>query len=118
AGKFRGTQEQENHVHESPSAMTIPLIILAFLSIVGGLVGIPEVLLSNANSLGNYLSPVFARSTQLMGLHHPSHQTELILIGVTTILSAVVCIWAWNKFRKQTTFATAPNAFARAIENK
>ncbi|MEJ7672450.1 MAG: NADH-quinone oxidoreductase subunit L [Chitinophagaceae bacterium] len=36
-GKFRGTEEQLHHLHESPSAITIPLIILAFLSIVGGL---------------------------------------------------------------------------------
>src|ERR1035437_2888226 len=43
-GKFRGTEEQLHHVHESPSAITITLIILAFLSIVGGLVGIPEYL--------------------------------------------------------------------------
>src|SRR5690606_1512180 len=28
-GKFRGTHEQEHHLHESPKAMTIPLIVLA-----------------------------------------------------------------------------------------
>jgi len=41
-GKFRGTHEQANHLHESPSSMTIPLIILAILSVVGGLIGLPE----------------------------------------------------------------------------
>src|SRR5688572_11790320 len=40
-GRFRGTEEQLHHVHESPAPITVPLIILAFLSIVGGLVGIP-----------------------------------------------------------------------------
>ena len=40
--KFRGTHEQEHHLHESPAAMTIPLIVLAILSVVGGFVGIPE----------------------------------------------------------------------------
>jgi NADH-quinone oxidoreductase subunit L len=35
-GKFRGTEEQKHHLHESPSAMTIPLIILAILSAVVG----------------------------------------------------------------------------------
>ena len=39
-GKFRGTHEQEHHLHESPSTMTIPLIVLAALSIVGGLLGL------------------------------------------------------------------------------
>ena len=37
SGKFRGTHEQEHHLHESPPAMTIPLIVLAVLSIIGGL---------------------------------------------------------------------------------
>jgi NADH-quinone oxidoreductase subunit L len=43
-GKFRGTQDQEHHIHESPKSMTIPLMVLALLSVVGGLVGIPEIL--------------------------------------------------------------------------
>src|SRR5205085_8140859 len=36
-GGFRGTDEQEHHVHESPWTMTLPLIVLAALSTVGGL---------------------------------------------------------------------------------
>ena len=35
-GKFRGTQHQADHLHESPIQITVPLIILAVLSIVGG----------------------------------------------------------------------------------
>src|SRR5205085_10608618 len=35
-GSFRGTDEQRHHVHESPAAMTIPLVILAILSVIGG----------------------------------------------------------------------------------
>ena len=42
-GSFRGTHDQEHHLHESPKAMTIPLIILAVLSVVGGLVQLPHV---------------------------------------------------------------------------
>src|SRR5688500_6480883 len=42
-GKFRGTEEQHHHLHESPAAITVPLVILAILSIAGGWVGIPEV---------------------------------------------------------------------------
>lgn len=43
-GNFRGTTEQHHHLHESPKSMTIPLIILAVLSALGGFIGIPEVL--------------------------------------------------------------------------
>ncbi|MFY8020858.1 MAG: NADH-quinone oxidoreductase subunit L, partial [Bacteroidia bacterium] len=41
-GGFRGTHDQEHHLHESPKAMTIPLIVLAILSVVGGLVQFPH----------------------------------------------------------------------------
>ena len=37
-GQFRGSHEQEQHVHESPWQMTFPLIVLAILSVLGGLV--------------------------------------------------------------------------------
>jgi NADH-quinone oxidoreductase subunit L len=43
-GKFRGTKEQWDHAHESTNWMTVPLMILAVLSIVGGWIGIPKVL--------------------------------------------------------------------------
>ncbi|MFM7720549.1 MAG: NADH-quinone oxidoreductase subunit L, partial [Sediminibacterium sp.] len=38
-GQFRGTEAQASHLHESPVSMTIPLIILAVLSAVGGAMG-------------------------------------------------------------------------------
>ncbi|HCN84975.1 MAG TPA: NADH-quinone oxidoreductase subunit L, partial [Sphingobacteriaceae bacterium] len=41
-GSFRGTTEQEHHLHESPVSMTIPLIVLAILSAIGGFIGVPE----------------------------------------------------------------------------
>ncbi|MGE4271529.1 MAG: NADH-quinone oxidoreductase subunit L [Desulfitobacterium sp.] len=39
---FMGKEKPENHPHESPWVMTLPLIILAFFSIVGGWVALPE----------------------------------------------------------------------------
>jgi NADH-quinone oxidoreductase subunit L len=41
-GKFRGTHHQEEHLHESPKSITVPLMVLAGLSIVGGFIGLPE----------------------------------------------------------------------------
>lgn len=41
-GSFRGTHDQEHHLHESPAAITIPLMILALLSLVGGMVQFPH----------------------------------------------------------------------------
>ncbi|HEY6930085.1 MAG TPA: NADH-quinone oxidoreductase subunit L, partial [Thermoanaerobaculia bacterium] len=42
-GRFRGTSEQEHHLHESPPSMTVPLVVLAFFSIIAGLIGLPKV---------------------------------------------------------------------------
>ena len=57
-GKFRGTPEQEAHVHESPRSMTVPLVVLAFLSVVGGWVGIP--ILHGGDRIGEFLAPIRA----------------------------------------------------------
>ncbi|MEP6927182.1 MAG: NADH-quinone oxidoreductase subunit L [Ginsengibacter sp.] len=122
AGKFRGTEEQLHHVHESPASITIPLIILAILSAIGGLVGIPEVLMKNGDKLGDFLSPVFAHSGGLAA-HNLSGQTEIILMSASAILILIVSIWAWKKYNIENTAdiisETKPSTgFAKIIKNK
>jgi NADH-quinone oxidoreductase subunit L len=118
-GKFRGTAEQEHHVHESPATMTVPLIILAILSIIGGFIGIPEVFVKNANKFDDFLSPVFAHSAQFMSEHNVSHQTDLILIIVSSVLIIIVSVWGYNKFRNYTSpVSVFDNGFVKAIKNK
>ena len=118
AGKFRGTEEQLHHVHESPSAMTIPLICLAVLSAIGGLVGIPEVLMKNSNKLGDFLSPVFADSNNILAAKTTPPQTEIILMAVSSVLILIVCIWAWKKYKNYDESKEEAGAFTRAIQNK
>jgi NADH-quinone oxidoreductase subunit L len=118
AGKFRGTEEQLHHVHESPSAITIPLIILAFLSVVGGLIGIPEIFMQNGHRLSQFLNPVFNNSNAILARHEIAHQTEWLLTGVSTVLIIIVSIWAWNKFRKYKTEAVPQTSLAKVLENK
>jgi NADH-quinone oxidoreductase subunit L len=43
-GKFRGTTDQNAHLHESPVAMTLPLILLAIASAMAGAIGVPELM--------------------------------------------------------------------------
>ena len=117
-GKFRGTTEQEHHLHESPPAMTFPLIILAVLAAIGGFIGIPEIFVKNGNKFGDFLSPVFARSMEILGDHEMLHQTEWILIAVSALLVIVISIWAWNKFKNYTPSAATDNSFVRSIKNK
>ena len=117
-GKFRGTSEQEHHIHESPATMTIPLIILAIFSAIGGFVGLPEVFAKNGNKIGDFLSPVFERSGQILTAHTVPHQTEMILIIVSALLVIIVSVWAWNKYKNYAPSPGKENAFARAISNK
>ncbi|MFH1277145.1 MAG: NADH-quinone oxidoreductase subunit L [Candidatus Eisenbacteria bacterium] len=56
-GECRADEKTKHHLHESPKTMTIPLVILAALSIGGGWVGIPEAL-KGGNQFHHYLAPV------------------------------------------------------------
>ena len=117
-GKFRGTAEQEHHVHESPATMTVPLIILAILSAVAGFIGIPEVFVKNGNKLSDFLSPVFAHASQILSSHEVPHQTDLILMIVSAILVIIVSIWAYRKFINYAPVTASDNGFVKAIKNK
>ncbi len=57
-GECRAPVEVQHHIHESPAVMTIPLVILAVLSVVGGWVGVPHIL-GGANRFEQWLEPVF-----------------------------------------------------------
>ncbi len=112
SGNFRGTEEQKHHVHESPAPMTIVLIVLAALSIVGGLVGIPEVFMKGGDRINEFLSPVIAQH----GEHAVSHSTEYILMALSTGLVIVAIIFAWVKFKNyQRSEATG---LGKVLENK
>ncbi|HEY5367542.1 MAG TPA: NADH-quinone oxidoreductase subunit L [Hanamia sp.] len=117
-GKFRGTEAQEHHIHESPVTMTLPLIILAVLAAIGGFIGMPEIFVKNGNKFGDFLSPVFARSKEILVEHTVPHQTEWILIIVSAFLVIIVSIWAWNKFKNYAPSVHKDNSFVKSIKNK
>jgi NADH-quinone oxidoreductase subunit L len=94
-GTFRGTHDQEHHLHESPTAMTFPLIILAILAVIGGYVGLPEVF-SEHHLLNEYLAPVVNN----FGLHHLSHGTEWMLMGLSVGLVVAMIILAYVRTKK------------------
>jgi NADH-quinone oxidoreductase subunit L len=76
------------HPHESPASMTIPLWILAFLSVFGGLLGIPAVfgLGEHANVLETWLEPVFAPAYRHYAQHHAGMGTEWLLMVISTAI--------------------------------
>jgi len=120
-GSFRGTHDQEHHLHESPAAITIPLIVLAILSIVGGYVGIPEFMAHGAHSLREFLDPIFAASydniEHSLKRQEPSHGVEWMLTGISSALIILVVAYAWNKFSKKAETEEA-TGFGKVLANK
>ncbi len=66
-----------NHAHESPALMTIPLWILAALSIVGGLLNLPFVL-----TMESWLEPALGQHEE------PLLTLELLAITLSVIIAA------------------------------
>jgi NADH-quinone oxidoreductase subunit L len=94
-GKFRGTHEQEHHLHESPASMTVPLMILAALSVVGGLLGLPE-FWGMSNWMHHHLEPVIKRP-EYSTLHH---DTEWMLMGLAVAGALAVIYFTYLLFMK------------------
>jgi NADH-quinone oxidoreductase subunit L len=111
-GTFRGTEEQQHHLHESPAAMTVPLIILAVLSAIGGFVGVPEAILHGGDKLTAFLTPVIPPHAG----HSISHATEYQLMGISTVLVVAMIIVAWFIFRKYQ--AKEASGLGKILENK
>ncbi|WP_461450566.1 NADH-quinone oxidoreductase subunit L [Mucilaginibacter sp.] len=98
-GKFRGTHDQEHHLHESPPSMTIPLIVLAILSIVGGFLNVPESL-GGSHWLANYLAPIFKYSIAIAPIAEMKGSTEMILMCVSVGSAVLAFIYAYIKYIK------------------
>lgn len=116
-GSFRGTHEQEHHLHESPSAITIPLVVLAVLSVIGGFIGIPEFMMHGGHKLAEFLQPIVGPSAKLLPVHEVSHSTEWILTGVSSALIIGVVFFAWNKFSRKPDTEEA-TGFGKVLANK
>jgi NADH-quinone oxidoreductase subunit L len=78
-GKFRGTHEQEHHLHESPKVMTIPLMLLCVGAVAAGWVGIPHLLGGGAH-FSEFLGPVLGNPEG-----HGTESLEWLMMGVSIV---------------------------------
>ena len=87
-GNFRGTEEQKHHLHESPISMTLPLVVLAVLSVVGGFINLPHFIgHGEYQNLAHWLEPLY-----VYGAKHAEvpFNIEMILLAVTLVMVAAV----------------------------
>jgi NADH-quinone oxidoreductase subunit L len=106
-GTFRGPKEIEDHIHESPPVMTVPLWLLAipsiFLGIILSLPGPPlGTLLGFAPDqkglLATWLEPVFAQGEALLARTEATFSLfgidgVLILASVAVAVTGMVVAW-------------------------
>ena len=111
--EFRGTEEQKHHLHESPALITFPLIVLAILATVGGVISLP------GNSwLNHYLIPILPK---LATAQHHLGTTEYILMAIAVVGGLVGIGLAYAKYNKQNTVPgedASITGFAKVLYNK
>ena len=114
---FEGTprfDEYHVHPHEAPKTMTIPLMILAALSVIGGFVGIPESL-GGGNRFEHFLEPVFERANakMLLPFHDVSSMEYVLMIASVAIAGAGIYFARMIYLRKKEIAERAAVRFPR-----
>ena len=79
-GKFRGTHEQEHHLHESPKTMTVPLVVLCVGAVAAGWVSIPHLLGGGAH-FAEFMKPVLGHPEG-----HGTHAEEWLVMGISVVV--------------------------------
>jgi len=84
--------EHHVHVHESPKNMTVPLMILAFLSLTGGWFALPA-LFGGKDYFADFLSPVFGAKEAAAGEASASVEHILSVVAVAAATAGLLVVW-------------------------
>jgi NADH-quinone oxidoreductase subunit L len=104
-GPFRGTHDEEHHLHESPPTMTVPLWVLGFFSVVAGVFGIPAAL-GGSNLVERLLEPAVGRPLfEELGVW-----TERGLMALSFAVALGGIAWAWSWYSEKRAHDGAPGA--------
>jgi NADH-quinone oxidoreductase subunit L len=109
----------EKHPHESPGLMTVPLIILAVLSAIGGFIGIPEIFSGeHGNLFENWLEPIFSNANaKLATFGAQSHSTEILLMLVTVVGAVLSIMYARYLYLQKTELPSVYSKKFKGIYN-
>lgn len=117
-GEGRYDKHTAEHLHESPKVMTMPLVVLAVLSVIGGFIGMPHALGGGA-WFGKFLEPVMAEIPGEAG-HGAAHHDmtiEYILMGIAIAVFAVAWLAARYFYRQHIEKVTSIKASLAGIHN-
>jgi len=119
-GRENLEEEVKHHIHESPGIMTLPLVILAVLSVIGGYVGIPHVLGGEAH-FEKFLEPVFRSAASKENVHHPA-SLEIGLMVLSVVVALIGIYVAYIYFLKKPylseEFVKKHETIYRTVHNK
>lgn len=110
--EFRGTEEQKHHLHESPSLITFPLIVLAILSTIGGFISFP-----GHSWLNGYLAPIFIGTRK----EHHLDGTTYMLMGIAVIGALIGIGIAYSNYIKKSQVPSEDSeitGFSKVLYNK
>lgn len=87
------------HPQESPALMTIPLIVLAILSVLGGWIGVPHVIGAALGHMPNYLAEFLALNIKpIPGIAEPDVTLEIILMSCSVALALISALVAYHMY--------------------
>jgi NADH-quinone oxidoreductase subunit L len=111
-GQFRGGEVLKRKVHESGLSMTLPLVVLALLSVFGGLLNLPGLFIkSTAHWFDHFLS----HGTFGLSAVHNAHLDFSTSMGLMIFASAIaigVFIWAYLNYAKKGATAKEDDALS------
>jgi len=100
-GKSRVDHGVAHHLHESPGIMTVPLIILAILSVIGGFIGFPVI--EGGNKFAEFLAPVFAPPAGFPKAAEAVHHAvsfEVTMMIVSLVIAGLGILLAYRLYIK------------------
>ena len=106
-GEFRGSEEAKHHLHESPLNMTLPLIVLAILSVFGGLLNLPGLFFhKGAHWLSHFLEHN-TRGLELIPAVHLETSQAMLLMGSAVVMTICILIASFVVYVKRGSLAKA-----------
>jgi NADH-quinone oxidoreductase subunit L len=108
-GEFRGGATLGSHVHESKPIMTMPLVVLAILSVFGGLLNLPGIFLSKGTHWLSHFLNSHTAGLEKIKEAHAEPNTTMALMAVASTMTILILIWAYNNYAKKKKIALADN---------